>query len=65
MGITDYLWLKHPDGTIYTHGDLFLKALETNLDDKTCLNDLPFYINDPEFAQAIIDMSYRISPDNA
>jgi len=25
MGITDYLWLKHPDGTIYTHGDLFLK----------------------------------------
>jgi CubicO group peptidase (beta-lactamase class C family) len=25
MGITDYLWLKHPDGTIYVHGDLFLK----------------------------------------
>ncbi|MEE4261844.1 MAG: serine hydrolase [Desulfobacteraceae bacterium] len=25
MGITDYLWLKHPDGTIYAHGDLFLK----------------------------------------
>ena len=25
MGIVDYLWLKHPDGTIYTHGDLFLK----------------------------------------
>jgi CubicO group peptidase (beta-lactamase class C family) len=25
LGITDYKWLKHPDGTIYTHGDLFLK----------------------------------------
>ena len=25
MGIEDYLWLKHPDGTIYTHGELFLK----------------------------------------
>jgi len=25
MGIEDYLWLKHPDGTIYAHGDLFLK----------------------------------------
>jgi CubicO group peptidase (beta-lactamase class C family) len=25
MGIEDYLWLKHPDGTIYTHGDFFLK----------------------------------------
>jgi CubicO group peptidase (beta-lactamase class C family) len=23
MGIADYLWLKHADGTIYTHGDLF------------------------------------------
>jgi len=25
LGIADYLWLKHPDGTIYTHGDLFFK----------------------------------------
>ena len=25
MGITDWLWLKHPDGTIYCNGDLFLK----------------------------------------
>jgi len=25
LGIADYKWLKHPDGTIYTHGDLFLK----------------------------------------
>jgi len=43
--------------------DIFLKTLEQNLDDKSCLSALPFYINDSEFAQAIIDMSHRISPD--
>jgi uncharacterized protein (UPF0261 family) len=41
----------------------FIKRLEKNLDDKSCLNPLPFYINDSEFAQAIIDMSYRINSD--
>jgi uncharacterized protein (UPF0261 family) len=43
--------------------EIFLKVLETNLEDKTCLNALPFYINDSEFAEAIIDMSYRIKSD--
>lgn len=38
--------------------DIFLKTLEKNLGDKSCLSALPFYINDPEFAQAIIDISY-------
>ena len=42
---------------------IFLKSLEKNLHDKSCLEALPFYINDSEFAQAIIDVSYRISPD--
>ncbi len=42
---------------------IFIKSLEKNLNDKSCLEALPFYINDSEFAQAIIDMSYRISPD--
>ena len=45
--------------------EIFLKALEANLDDKTCLSALPFYVNDPEFAEAIIDMSYRIHPDHS
>ena len=43
--------------------EIFFKTLEKNLEDKACLEALPFYINDSEFAQAIIDMSYRISPD--
>ncbi len=42
---------------------IFIKSLETNLNDKSCLEALPFYINDFEFAQAIIEMSYRIKPD--
>jgi hypothetical protein len=25
LGIANYQWNEHPDGTIYTHGDLFLK----------------------------------------
>jgi uncharacterized protein (UPF0261 family) len=44
---------------------IFIKSLEKNLNDKSCLEALPFYINDSEFAQAILDMSYRISPDIA
>ena len=43
--------------------EIFVNTLEKNLDDKSCLNVLPYYINDSEFAQAIIDMIYRISPD--
>jgi uncharacterized protein (UPF0261 family) len=43
--------------------EIFRKILEKSLDDKSCLNALPFYINDPEFAQAIIDISYHINPD--
>ncbi len=43
--------------------EIFVKTLEKNLNDKSCLNVLPFYINDSEFAQEIIDMVYRIGPD--
>jgi uncharacterized protein (UPF0261 family) len=43
--------------------EIFIKILEKSLDDKSCLTALPFYINDPEFAQAIIDISFRINPD--
>ncbi len=43
--------------------EIFIKRLEKNLDDKSCLNPLPFYINDSEFAKAIIDMSYRVNSD--
>jgi uncharacterized protein (UPF0261 family) len=43
--------------------EIFLKTLEKNLEDKACLEALPFYINDSEFAQAVIDMSYRINSD--
>ncbi|MEE4264217.1 MAG: Tm-1-like ATP-binding domain-containing protein [Desulfobacteraceae bacterium] len=45
--------------------EIFLKGLKKNLHDKSCLEALPCYINDAEFAQAIINMSYRISPDIA
>jgi uncharacterized protein (UPF0261 family) len=40
--------------------EIFLKTMENILDDKSCLEDLPFYINDAEFAGAILDWSYRI-----
>jgi uncharacterized protein (UPF0261 family) len=43
--------------------EIFLKTLEKNLENKACLEALPFYINDSEFAQAVIDMSYRINSD--
>ena len=43
--------------------EIFVKTLEKNLDDKSCLNALPYYINDSEFAQVIIDMVYRIGSD--
>jgi uncharacterized protein (UPF0261 family) len=54
----------HKDGPLHDPQapEIFVKALEKNLDDRSCLNALPLYINDPEFAQAIIDWSYRISP---
>jgi len=42
---------------------IFLKTLEKNLGDKACLKALPFYINDSEFAQEVIDLSYHICPD--
>jgi uncharacterized protein (UPF0261 family) len=42
---------------------IFVKTLEKNLDDKSCLNALPFYINDSEFAHEIIDIYHRLNPD--
>ena len=38
---------------------IFLKSLEKNLNDKSCLSSLPFYINDSEFAQAIIESTLQ------
>jgi len=43
--------------------EILVKTLEKNLDDKSCLSALPCYINDSEFAQAIIDMSYGFNSD--
>ena len=45
--------------------DIFLTTLEKNLDDKSCLNALPLYINDSEFAQAILDKLHLINSDIA
>lgn len=55
----------HKDGPLHDSEapEIFVKTLEKKLDDRSCLNALPLYINDPEFAQAIIDWSYRIAPD--
>ena len=57
----------HKDGPLHDPEapEIFVKTMEKYLDDKSCLHVLPFYINDSEFAQAIIDMSYRISTDIA
>ena len=44
---------------------IFLKILENNLEDKSCLSALPLHINDSGFARAVIDMAYRINPDIA
>ena len=44
---------------------IFIKSLEENLNDKSCLEALPFYINDSEFAQEILDKLYLINPDIA
>ena len=55
----------HKEGPLYDPEapEIFIKILEKNLENESSLNALPFYINDPEFAQAIIDMSFRINPD--
>ena len=42
---------------------IFMQALEENLEDKSCLESMPFYINDPEFAKAIIEQSYQVQTD--
>jgi len=42
---------------------IFMQTLEANLADKSCLKALPFYINDPEFAEAIISIYRRFEPD--
>jgi uncharacterized protein (UPF0261 family) len=39
---------------------ILAKTLENNLNDKSCLSALPLDINDPEFAEAIIDMCYGL-----
>jgi uncharacterized protein (UPF0261 family) len=41
---------------------IFIEELEKNLTDQSSLNALPYYINDSEFAQAIIDLSLRFNP---
>ena len=43
--------------------EIFLKTMEDRLDDRTCLEALPYYINDTEFGQAIMNWSYRLAPD--
>lgn len=57
----------HPDGPLHDAEapEIFVKTLEKELNDTACLNCLPFYINDSEFADAIIDISSRIRSDAA
>ena len=43
--------------------EIFRQTLENNLDDKTCLEALPHYINDAEFSQEIMNWSYRLTTD--
>jgi uncharacterized protein (UPF0261 family) len=43
--------------------ELFRATMETNLENKSCLEALPLYINDAEFARAIIDWTYRFAPE--
>ena len=45
--------------------EIFIKILQKHLDDKSSLKTLPLHINDSQFAQAIIDMSYQINSDIA
>jgi uncharacterized protein (UPF0261 family) len=56
---------EHKEGPLHDPEapGIFLKALEENLEDETCLSALPFHVNDSEFAEAIIDMAWRIHPD--
>jgi uncharacterized protein (UPF0261 family) len=56
---------EHKEGPLHDPEapGIFLKALEKNLEDETCLSAMPFHVNDSEFAEAIIDMSWRIHPD--
>jgi uncharacterized protein (UPF0261 family) len=46
----------HPDGPLHDPEapEIFLKSLKENLDSSTNLNVLPYHINDPEFAQALV-----------
>ena len=55
----------HKEGPLHDPAvpEIFRNALENNLDDKTCLEALPFYINDAEFGRAIMDWSYRLATD--
>ena len=55
----------HEDGPLHDPGApaIFLNNLKKNLDDDSCLEALPYHINDSDFARAVIDRSYRIISD--
>ncbi|MFC1881833.1 Tm-1-like ATP-binding domain-containing protein [Thermodesulfobacteriota bacterium] len=55
----------HKEGPLHDPAapEIFLATMEKTLEKKSCLEALPLYINDAEFAQAIIDWSYRFTPD--
>ena len=42
---------------------IFIKTLEKNLVDESCLHALPFHINETGFSKTIIDMAFRINSD--
>jgi uncharacterized protein (UPF0261 family) len=54
----------HPDGPLHDPAAplLFVKMLEKILDDYANLKTLPYHINDPQFARAIIEALQEIIP---
>ena len=53
----------HPDGPLHDPAAplLFVKKLEKTINDKANLRTLPYHINDPEFAQAIIEVLQKLA----
>ena len=52
----------HPNGPLHDPAAplLFVKMLEKNLDNQANLKTLPWHINDPEFARAIIEAQQKL-----
>ena len=53
----------HPDGPLHDPAAplLFVKKLEKTINDKANLRTLPYHVNDPEFAQAVIEVLQKLA----